>query len=244
METDRKLEKAKLIQINWDTEGKPKVVDGGMRMSVQFNPATLRVSYANQVQTNDQSTSSATQFVGRGSSKMSIDLLFDVSMPIEDSAFEASGKLADVREVTRKVVAFITPKQEGQGKDEHFVPPGLRFEWGSFSFDGIVESLDETLELWSEDGRPLRAGVTLSLSQQGIIFNYQPRDAQAGAPPGARPAGTTPLQPARADESIQGMLARSGATTANWKAVASANGIENPRQLRPGQLINLNIQKG
>jgi nucleoid-associated protein YgaU len=28
----------------------------------------------------------------------------------------------------------------------------------------------------------------------------------------------------------------------NWQAIAQANGIENPRLLAPGQLINLNVR--
>ena len=27
----------------------------------------------------------------------------------------------------------------------------------------------------------------------------------------------------------------------NWQAIAAANGIENPRLLTPGQLINMNV---
>jgi hypothetical protein len=42
---------------------------------------------------------------------------------------------------------------------------------------------------------------------------------------------------ARAGDTIQGAAARAGAR--DWKAVAVANGIENPRRVEPGALLNL-----
>lgn len=236
MQTDRKLEKAHLTQIHWDEQGVAAEIDATQRLKVQFNPATLKVSYANQVQTNDQSTSSATQYVGRGSSKMSLELIFDVSMPLE-----TGDAPADVRVITEKVFNFMKPLEEpGEGDTTRYVAPGVRFQWGTFFFDGIAESLDESLELWSEDGRPLRATVTMNLSQQGIVFLRQDPSGTGGAPAGAATVGVTPMQPAQASDSVQSMAARAG-RSGDWKQIAQANGIDNPRSLAPGQLVNIQI---
>ena len=70
----------------------------------------------------------------------------------------------DVRKLTQKVVFFITPQPEGN----KFVPPAVRFLWGSFQFDGLMESLEESLEFFSNEGKPLRASMSLNLSQQKI----------------------------------------------------------------------------
>ena len=40
----------------------------------------------------------------------------------------------------------------------------IRFQWGSVRFDGRVESIAETLDLFAADGRPLRALLELSLT--------------------------------------------------------------------------------
>jgi hypothetical protein len=40
--------------------------------------------------------------------------------------------------------------------------------WGTFRFDGYVEALEETLEAFSPDGRPLRATLALSLARAQI----------------------------------------------------------------------------
>jgi hypothetical protein len=39
----------------------------------------------------------------------------------------------------------------------------LRFAWGEFGFAGHVEALEETLDSFSPEGRPLRARLSLSL---------------------------------------------------------------------------------
>lgn len=240
MQTDRKLEKARLTEIEWDEAGEASEVDGGISIEVQFNPTTLKVSYSNQVQSNDQSASSATQYVGRGTSKMSVELTFDVSLP-----FEGGEPPRDVREITERVFKFIAPREApgGEADSPRFTVPGIRLRWGTFWFDGVVDSMDETLELWSEDGRPLRAVVSLSMSQQGIVFHRDNPAATGGAGQGAPSPGTRPLQPARAGDSIQAMAARAG-RPGDWKQIAQANGVANPRQISAGQLIDVQLKTG
>lgn len=238
MSTARSLTKAKLQEISWQDDGTVQV-ENGSETEVQFNPASLKVTYSNQVQTDDQSTGSAMQYVGRGSSKLAVELIFDVS------GTDASNS-QDVRKMTEKVADFMRTTQEGSGEETRYKVKGLRFQWGSFLFDGIMESMDETLELWSEDGRPLRATVSLSLTQPGIHFEFG-ENPNATPPPaagaGGAPAGTTPLAAAAAGASVQGMVANAG-IKADWKAVASLNGIENPRNLPAGTLVNLQVKAG
>jgi len=242
MDTARKLTKAKLIEIEWKTPGaKGERKSGGKEVTVQFNPASLRVTYANQVQTNDQSNNASTQYVGKGSSKLSLELIFDVSMPLgqdPETTAPPGQPPNDVRRMTAEVAYFITPIP-GTGKDkDKFTPPGARLIWGSFLFDGIVESMDETLELWSEDGRPLRAVVSIGMSQQGVVVDFNPNATPPPPNAGAGQPGTRPMEPARQGDSVQSMAGRAGLTV-DWQLIARANGIENPRNLAPGTLIDL-----
>jgi hypothetical protein len=50
-------------------------------------------------------------------------------------------------------------------------------------------------------------------------------------------AGTTPLTLAQSGDTLQGLSARAGV---DWKAVAAANNIDNPRQIPAGTVLNLN----
>jgi hypothetical protein len=225
----QKLEKAELREL--DAEFKNEI-NTDKKCQVQFNPETLKVSFANQVATpsgaGDQKGTPARQFVGAGTTKLSLQLWFDVSAPMPPQ----QKKEQDVRKLTAKVAYFITPKPEG----DKFVPPAVRFIWGSFQFDGIMESMEESLEFFSSDGRPLRASVTINLTQQKITeFTFRPT-----AGPGATPSpGTRPLTPAPQGKSVQSRADSQGKGD-NWQDIASANGIENPRLLQPGQLLDLN----
>jgi Contractile injection system tube protein/LysM domain len=234
--SDVNLAKAQIVELKDDFETKK---DGGKEVTVQFNPESLKVSFANQIQpsgTGDQKGSPATQFVGAGTTKLALQLWFDVSQPIpKGAAPQGQTSVTDVRKLTQEVAYFITPRQEGK----EFKPPATRFLWGSFQFDGIVESLEESLEFFSPEGKPLRANVSLNITQQKIT-KFAFRDTGGlSAFGGGLAAGTAPLTQAVSGSTVQG-LADSQGKGGNWQAIAAANGIENPRLLAPGQLIDLN----
>src|SRR5829696_4321081 len=161
MPDSQKLEKAELREL--DAEFKNEI-NTDKKCTVQFNPETLKVSFANQIATpsgaGDQSGTPARQFVGAGTTKLTLVLWFDVTQPMPPGEEAVN----DVRKLTQKVAYFITPTKEGN----KFVPPSVRFLWGSFQFDGLMESLEENLEFFSSEGRPLRASMALNLTQQKI----------------------------------------------------------------------------
>jgi Contractile injection system tube protein/LysM domain len=233
MAGSQNLAKAELREL--DAEFKD-VINDDKKCTVQFNPESLKVSFANQVATpsgaGDQQGTPTRQFVGAGTTKLSLQLWFDVTAEMPPG----EKKETDVRKLTAKVAYFITPKPEG----DKFVPPAVRFIWGSFQFDGIMEGMEESLEFFSPDGRPLRASVTINLSQQKITeFTFR-----ATAGPANTPApGTRPLTPAPAGGSVQSVADSQGKGD-NWQSIASANNIENPRLLQPGQLLDMNAGAG
>jgi hypothetical protein len=225
------LEKAELRQLDAKFANE---INKQNWVTVQFNPETLKVSFANQVSqpsgAGDQSGPAAKQFVGAGTTKLALQLWFDVTALKPTDPYQEK----DVRKLTQKVAYFITPQQEGS----KFVPPAVRFLWGSFQFDGIMESLEESLEFFSNDGRPLRASLSIALSQQRITkFTFRDTGGAASGRPGATP-GTRPLTQAPAGSTVQGLASSSGRGN-DWQSIASANGIENPRRLQPGQLIDM-----
>ncbi|HEX2123114.1 MAG TPA: peptidoglycan-binding protein [Thermoanaerobaculia bacterium] len=220
---------------------------------VQFNPDSLKVAFANQIQQpqggGDQSGAQAQQFVGAGSTKLTATLWFDVTHELGELP-----ETMDVRTLTQRVAYFITPKGEPENQPTKWIPPAVRFLWGTFQFDGIMESMEESLELFSAEGRPLRASVAITLTQQKIT-TFAFNDKNVAQPPGfKRAAGTTPQTQATENSNLQSMAAaqpgggNSGSSSSSggsgggggrdWQSVASANGIENPRLLEPGQFID------
>jgi hypothetical protein len=228
------LAKAELRQLDANFE---REIERDTWAKVQFNPETLKVSFANQVATpsgsGDQNGSPSRLFVGAGTTKLALLLWFDVT------AEQAEDAVDDVRKLTQKVAYFITPRPD-PGDARKFVPPAVRFVWGSFQFDGIMESLEESLEFFSPEGKPLRASVSFTLTQQKITrFVFRDTAPPGLNTPGGAPAGTRPLVQAPKGASVAGLAAEQGKAAA-WQGIAAANGIENPRLLSPGQLIDMN----
>jgi hypothetical protein len=230
-----KLEKAELRQLDATFQHEIKK-DAWVK--VQFNPETLKVSFANQLKEptggGDNTGPAAKQYVGTGTTKLTLQLWFDVTAPVPEGLPHEK----DVRKLTQKVAYYITPQEQEQEKTL-LVPPAVRFVWGSFQFDGIMESLEESLELFSPEGQPLRASLTLGLSQQRITtFTFRERSAAFAA----MQTGTRALAQAPIGSTLQALAAEAGRSS-DWQSIAAANGIENPRRLEPGQLIDLSAAR-
>lgn len=240
------LHKAWLIELD---EKLAKAKDGGKSIPVQFNPETLKVTYANQLvepKNGDKAAgTSGLQFVGPGSTKLALQLWFDVNAMTDvvrnDSGHTNTGEqgiVDDVRRLTQHVVYFMTP-QKTQKDPKQLTPPGLRFEWGSFSFNGIVEAMEETLEFFSAEGKPLRASIAMTLTQQKILERDASKDSKDFIQP---TTGHKPLAVAKAGNSLQGMAAAKGKD--DWQGIAAANGIEDPLRMPAGSFIDLNASVG
>jgi hypothetical protein len=224
------LRKAKLIELKEDLSSE---LPGGKSIDVQFNPDSLKVTYANQVVQpeggNQAAGTAGRQFVGAGTTKLALTLWFDVSAMTENA-------VDDVRRLTKDVIHFMSPKASEQDASK-LAPPGTRFSWGSFIFDGMVEGLEETLEFFSPEGKPLRASIALTLSQQKILVSTFEGDGKVAR------AGARPFASAKQGDSLQGMAADAG-KGGNWQGIASANGIEDPLRMNAGQFVDLNASAG
>src|SRR5262249_30274118 len=144
-----KLTKAKLTPIKLGASQTT-----GDSIEVQFNPESLKLGYSSSVQGADQSGGAAMQFVAQSTTKLSFDLWVDVSAPKPVTGLQIGISIGgdasepkDVRRVTAQIVKLMKPTEKRtdrtpDGKNEvvHNVPPGVRFEWGAFQFDGVVDS--------------------------------------------------------------------------------------------------------
>lgn len=230
--TEATLTKARLMELKEDLVTEVK---GENDVDVQFNPDSLKVTFSNQVvqpEGGDQSAGTAgMQFVGKGSTKLALTLWFDVTTDTKEP-------VDDVRRLTKKVSYFMTTKASERDASKE-VPPGIRFIWGSFIFDGMVEGIEETLEYFSPEGKPLRASMSLTLVQQKIMVSTFGDQKPTDPRPGQRPFAS-----AKQGDSVQNMAGdqggKGGSNGGGWQGIASANGIEDPLRLAPGQMLDLN----
>ena len=225
--SEQVLVKAQLIELKQDLTTE---LPGGKKLDVQFNPESMKVTFANQVaepKGGDQKAGTAgRQFVGAGTTKLALTLWFDVTAMTENP-------LDDVRRLTSQVIYFMTPTK-ADADPKKLAPPGTRFSWGSFIFDGMVEGLEESLEFFSAAGKPLRASVSVTMSQQKILVaDFKGTSGVVPNRPGQRP-----FTPAPQGGSLQQMAGAAG-KGGDWQGIAAANNIEDPLRMSPGALIDL-----
>lgn len=245
------IERAYLIELKYEKTGKngeeelrPK--EDGEKVPVQFNPETLTVDYQNQSSGGDQQGKSGKQHVGRASTKMNVELLFDITHPTSDES------LKDVRQKTKDVYQFLQAKAEGAGEGKP-VPPPVRFSWGSFLFDGEINSMSENLEFFDAMGHPLRASVSISMSRDEVSFTDPDLGNDEGDESGSQGGGETEgggaggeadpeAQPPGA-ENVRGTpiqkVAGAAGKQGSWKDAAAANDIENPRFVQNTEAVDL-----
>jgi len=127
------------------------------RVEVHFNPESLDITFTNTLQKGK--SKQPAQTVTETTAKLSVELLFDTTMTGQD-----------VRASTVKVAKLMDPTQklvQNKGKKEKKkIPAIVAFQWGSVFFEGYIDSFKEKLELFSAEGIPLRASVTISMTQQ------------------------------------------------------------------------------
>ncbi len=233
-------ERAKLIPVtgNNDNPDLPNAVD------VQFNPATLKVSLSNTLKENQRGGNSrSSQFVDKSSSSLSVELIFDTTY-IDDKAAKEYAKRAreegrtrntfeagtDVRLITKRIGnKFIKPVPSGNRLK---APSRCLFQWGAFEFLGLIESFEETLDFFSPEGHPLRATVSLKLSEDRYQFRNREVAQATRETPTLSATGNNTSNKGGGSESSQDTSPVPGGSddkAGNWRDTSMYNGVENPR---------------
>ncbi len=180
-----------------------------LTVKAHFNPASLQYTVSNTLAPAAQGAGSR-QYVSGTTAKLVMDLVFDTTA--KNPGGEVQGG-EDVRTTTDKMAQLLKPF----GGDDTRTPPRVEFSWGAYKFVGTVEQYKETLDLFSADGVPLRAGVNLTLTSDAPNFDSEKNpqasvDAADGFAPVEVPGGAGPSG-----------VANAGGNPRAARAVASAN---------------------
>ncbi|MBC7909340.1 MAG: peptidoglycan-binding protein [Pyrinomonadaceae bacterium] len=208
----------------------------GKKLRVQFNPTDL--SFNKTAQFAEIAIpgldAPVLQFIRGGTETLNLELFFDTT----DEGMGDSAK-----SVTEKVNAFYELVK--QDPDTHAVPV-CRFSWGAppsdetqkkkpvsyapFYFTCVVESLDRKFLLFSPDGVPLRARVSVKLRE------YQTVEQMVA---NLNSADRTKAHVLKRRERLDQLSAQEYDSPAEWRRIAEANDIEDPRRVAPGTLLKL-----
>ncbi len=208
------LQKAQLIPVDPNTK-QAQLADA---ITVHFNPDTLKLSYTitNKADTGSKNSSNQpAQQNSSSSAKLAVDLVFDTT-----DLFETQQDGADVvQTITSKIVkAFVAPPAPDSAPAGKPVPANpCLFLWGTFQFVGLVDSYNETLEFFSASGVPLRAAVSISLTESRYKISNVPQRT---------PGQAQPLPPG---SQIGPALSSAGMDPTDWRGAALGAGMETPR---------------
>lgn len=110
-------------------------------------------------------------------------------------------------------------------------PPVCRLRWGQqHVFQGVLQQASRTLQLFLEDGTPVRATLNCS-------FMEYPGDT--GTANELDSADVAKKYLVRPGDTLMGIAAALYGDISRWRHIAVANGLDNPRRLTPGQTLSI-----
>jgi nucleoid-associated protein YgaU len=151
------------------------------------------------------------QYVRGNSEKLTLELVVDTSDTLDDVRKKYVDALRGLLNI----------------RSELHAPPIVAFEWDREIFKGVLESMTITYTLFSAAGVPLRAKLNTTLRE------YRPVVVQYSETPRNSPDVEKRFTVRRGDE-LWSIAAQIYRDPAEWRALARANGIEDPRSLEPG----------
>jgi nucleoid-associated protein YgaU len=221
-----------------DTKGNP--LPGYTQFNAAYNPTEL--TFEKQIQfaeiTIPGLDAPLQQFVRGNAEKLNIELFFDTT---------ESGMGLGATSVTTQTdrvfqLVRINP-------DTH-APPIVKFQWNHHipgdsldpllssqtreSFVCVIESIRQKFNLFSPEGIPLRATLAL------VLREYRPLDKQLSELHLQSPDRTRSHSIA-GGETLTAVATAEWNQPAQWRAIADANDLEDPRRLRVGTFLTIPV---
>jgi nucleoid-associated protein YgaU len=200
---------------------KPGAMKG--RIDFQFNPKelTLAKSASWSRETNKSKKSGPPQYKGPQPSKLTLEMFFDASAKQDNSVVKT------VEQLFACCVPTEATHQQNKGS-----PPWVLFRWGTLTgFLAYISSVSVKYTLFTAGGMPIRA--TCSVTLEELSGESSKQNPTSGG-----------LVPRRVHtvvegDSLAGISYREYGDPALWRAVATANRVDDPMRLQPGTVLLL-----
>ncbi len=210
-------------------------IEGGDTIDCWFNPKEYTIAKANQWEVKPVTGVAlpTAQYGGGQPRKLSLQLLFD----------STDSDSLDVSDVTAKLFKMMEAQASlGSGKGKNSGrPPMVTFVWGStVTFKAVADNLSVQYTLFRADGTPVRAQAQLSLIQADKAM-----DKSSGKGKSKPQNPTTRAQPGlgshtvRDGDSLASIAFAHYRDPTRWRAIAEANGIDDPLRLKRGTVLSI-----
>lgn len=196
-----------------------KFLDGrnaDTEVKVLLNPTELNVEHSvNYKETTPPGLSSSiTQFVNEKSEVLTVELLFDT---------HTDGHNSDVSVLTNQFITMASIDSSLHA------PPRVSFLWGVFSFVAVVERVTQRFTMFTSDGVPVRANLSVTFRQYRSLATQVKVES----------ADKTKRRVFESHDSIWLLADREYGDTKYWRLIAARNRIEDPRRITPGTVLVL-----
>ncbi len=221
---------------------------------VLFNPNQIRLSKQNRWNRAliNSSNTGELQFAGGEPANYRIDLFFNTYEDLSSVQSSLGGKikqgaLRTLRNYATHSAAFTlfeTPSSVREYTDrvrelmeidpDLKRPPRCKLSWGEFGtiIVGYLMELEELFTLFLPDGTPVRATLTCTFEQD------EPQTESKG---GTKALDDDPVRIVRRGETLSSIAYQEYNDPSLWREIARANRIDNPRSVRPGQVLNIPV---
>jgi nucleoid-associated protein YgaU len=220
-----KLEKLKIYVKDTDK----KTIETEPSFEVMFNPESFKTSHGNVFQKKPTLTPGSdnkkANYTGSTSDKLALTLILDSTGSTD---FGVSGLIQKIPDVRAQVNRFLKACFRIEGKKHE--PNHLQIRWGIIHFNCVLESVEIKYTSFDKSGMPLRAQLdTVFLGDRGTVTDLdkeEPSSPDLSHTRIVKQGDTLPLL----TKDIYG-------SAKYYLRVAQANGLDNFRNLTPGQEI-------
>ncbi len=200
------------------------------KLEVMFNPESVRRRYNNNYHgVPASSISKAVEYSHSKPSSVSMKLVFDDTGVDDYLPFilrnKLTGKHKSVPDRVNEFVKLTVPK------GEIHQPPHLIIEWGkTLDFNCRLVSLDVNYTIFTRDGTPLRAELNVEfVGDDMLVAEAKKLDLQS--------PDLTHYRVVKSDDQLPLMCEEIYGSSQYYLLVAKANGLDDFRNLKPGQEI-------
>jgi nucleoid-associated protein YgaU len=193
-------------------------VDTGTSWDVLFNPKEYSVQKSVQWEPHKAPGLDLPEqeFTSGNPQILSVELFFDTYEDKKDVRVEHTQKIVDL--------SMVNP-------DKHR-PPMVMFTWGGFTFKGIIEALTVRYTMFLPDGKPCRATANVSMKEAMTAKEQLERNPRNSP-------DHTKRRTLKSGETLALIAHEEYDDPAEWRRIADANGIQDPRDVKPGTVLTL-----
>lgn len=194
----------------------------GQQLKCKFNPKEITVAKSAEWHATPAKGAKKTptpEFVGANQRTLQMELFFD--------GWDSGA--GDVTADVEKLFSWTCPTEKSRRTPKP-QPPIVVLHWGSVHyFEVYLKSVSAKYTMFTPHGEPIRATVTVACEETPMSAGAQ--NPTSGGLAGRRSHLLT------AGESLASVAFAEYRSAAMWRALADANGIDDPTRVRPGTTL-------